>query len=155
MKVNHVLPMLLALLLLPVVAQADVITIDGSSSDWPSPPDTFMDDPDGDASAGYDIDENWFEWDYTSDNVCFAYTTNGALAAGNADNFSRILMNTVSGGGTISGFTDQDYYIEYDLYSASPTYSLHYWDGSNWQEAWQYPIIVPISLTWHINLLIT
>lgn len=134
MKVNHVLPMLLALLLLPVVAQADVITIDGSSSDWPSPPDTLMDDPDGDASAGYDIDENWFEWDYTSDNVCFAYTTNDSLAAGNADNFSRIVMNTVSGGGTISGFAGQDYYIEYDLYSASPSYSLHYWSGSAWLE---------------------
>jgi len=130
----RIIAMLLGLLVFTVgVAQADAITVDGDSSDWPDPPDTLMDDPDDDAADGYDIDENWFVWDDINDHVAFGFTTNDDLAAGTADNFSRIIMDTTTGGGTISGFDNQDFYIEYNLYTGgSAVYDLHYWDGSTW-----------------------
>ncbi len=135
-KALLVMTAIFSLLLLVSFAYADVITINGSDSDWTSP-DTVNDDPDEGIAQDYDIDLNYFEWDDVNENLCFAYYTYDTLAAYTADNFTRILINADADGGT-GGTTCQvdgiEYYLQWDLARTTPAPELWYWNGSDWLE---------------------
>jgi len=140
---------LVAILVVGVVAfgaWADVITVDGSDSDW-STPDTSHDDPDESAVTlqGYDIDWTYAEWDSANGRAAFMTRTIDACSQAYAADFIEFLINADENdgtGGSWHGATGADYRIYWDLdgteYTAyNPTSgtnapSFDYWNAGSW-----------------------
>ncbi len=128
---------------------ADVITVDGSDSDWSSP-DTTNDDPDESTVTlqGYDIDYTYAEWDAANARIGFMTQTIEPCSQAYAADFVEFLINADendSTGGSWHGATGADYRIywdfdgtEYTAYnptSGSSAPTLESWNSvtSSWQ----------------------
>ncbi len=127
-------------------AWADVITVDGSDSDWSSP-DTSHDDPDesGITLQGYDLDWTYAEWDSANGRAAFMARTIDACDQAYPADLIEFLINADendSTGGSWHGATGADYRIRWDFdgteYTAyNPTSGSHvpaldYWNtGTN------------------------
>jgi hypothetical protein len=133
MKAVPTLASIAAVLLLPIgPTHADMITIDGDNTDWVAP-DYITNDPD-EASItlqGYDIDYNYFEWDYDNDHVCFMFQTYAVMAGGDSSDYAEILINADKDTGTGQsrhGCVGAEYYMSWELGTGTPATLLFYKD---------------------------
>ncbi len=109
------------------IANADLITVDGSLADWISPDYSNHDGADlGPGHEAYDIDWNYQEWDATTGRAYFAFDVVGStLQADNTGNHVDIFIDIDSNKSTGStagsgdyGILGMEYWLYYDLSGA-------------------------------------
>jgi len=110
-----------------MVAHADVITIDGSDTDWLNP-ESSQNDPNGDVAVpgdpptylpSYDIDWTYYAWDPSDSTSNFLGNTIDPITHAYSADFVEIIINADNNGTTgSSNYHDAvgaDYYLTWDL----------------------------------------
>ena len=123
----------LLVLVVPSSVVADVITIDGSDTDWGSITPPASDGNETGINDAYDINRNWFHWGYNSSNERryfmmveqFAPSPSGGF---NSGSYTELLINAGPGGGSRRGLDGVDYYAAVGLNAGGEyTQSEAYW----------------------------